>query len=92
MEQTGEEPVGEKPTSKYVSAEKTIVESIVTSLSTGPKTLVDLFRGNDPYPWLDFLKSLDYLLSDELVEARGEGIVMDFALTPRGRAELGASS
>ncbi len=69
--------------------EKEIIASIVKRLVVvSPQTLGDLYRANKAHPWVEFLKAVDYLVSDGLLEGKGDGFAVQFALTTRGRIDL----
>lgn len=63
-----------------------IVESIVKTIDSSlPQTLGDLFRSNHNYSWQDFEAAVNYLISNGFVEGKGDGFVVRYALTNKGR-------
>jgi hypothetical protein len=69
--------------------QRRLVESIMQSLDRSPpKTLGDVYRGNQHHPWPDFLAAVDYMISRGYLEGRGDGSVVNYSLTAKGRREL----
>lgn len=65
-----------------------IVQAIFRSLRTGiPRTLADLYTARDQ-SWDDFLEAVNYLIENGMIKRRGDGFVLQYALTSKGRETL----
>ncbi len=50
-----------------------------------PMTLRDLYRTNPKYPWGHFIGAVNQLVSEGLIEGKGDGFVVHYFLTNKGR-------
>ncbi len=66
-----------------------VVKSIRNSLDINvQQTLGDLYRGNKNYAWTDFLMAVNYMISEGYLEGKGDGFVVHYSLTTKGKNEL----
>jgi len=52
-------------------------------------TLGDLYRSTPKYPWTDYIKAVDSLISEGLLVGKGDGFVVNYSLTSKGRIAIG---
>jgi hypothetical protein len=75
-----------------VPPNKSMVDLIVKTLDTNilPLTLGELYRGSRGYAWNEFLTAIDYMIDQGFLLGKGDGFVVHYALTQKGREQLGS--
>lgn len=54
-----------------------------------PMTLRDLYRTNPKYSWQVFMEGVSRLVSEGYLEGKGDGFVVHYSLSNKGRAAVG---
>jgi hypothetical protein len=52
-------------------------------------TLRDLYRRNPKFAWTNFLDAVSYLVAEGYLEGKGDGFVVHYGLTSKGRTAAG---
>ncbi len=55
-------------------------------------TLRDKYSANPKYPWGHFLDAASHLVSEGLLQGKGDGFVVHYSLTSKGRNAVLASN
>ncbi len=55
----------------------------------GSMTLRDAYRENPTQPWTEFMNTVDSLVSQGFLTAKGDGFVVKYSLTSKGRNTIG---
>jgi hypothetical protein len=62
-----------------------VVRYLLGGFDGGPRrTLRDLYQERPRYPWGDFVRAVNHMVSEGLLEYRGNGFEVLYALTSKG--------